>query len=152
MSAGGAVLQVGSGAGGEEAGEVGVGCPMSRAFCETWVMTHETTGQNSPGCPRFARLYRANLGGRGRLAQQQMHVLRHYHVSIYAHVKTSAHVFQGLNKLIAQVRARQVGPALIATKGDKVGLRGLLKTSQTTWHRKKPTPVPLRISVMPNPG
>ena len=70
----------------------------------------------------------------GRLADEQVNVLRHYCLSIDAQGELTARVLQTLNEEVEQLGSREVWLAAITTEGYEVGLAGFLEAVQTAGH------------------
>lgn len=65
------------------------------------------------------------------LAEQQVNVFGHHHVSVDAHVEATTHVLQAEREQVVNCGADEIGLAAITTEGD--GMRGFVKPPQTTW-------------------
>jgi hypothetical protein len=73
--------------------------------------------------------------GLGRFAHEQMHVLRHYYVSVNAQSELTARVLEAEYEEIEEFGGGEVWLAVITTEGDEVGLSGFLKAAETAGHR-----------------
>jgi hypothetical protein len=61
------------------------------------------------------------------LAEQQVNVLGHDHVSVDAHLELAPHAFQTKREQIVNRDVDKIGPPTIATEGDEVRVSGLVK-------------------------
>ena len=69
-----------------------------------------------------------------RLAQQQVHVLGHDHISVDAQGEAAAHFLQHLDEEIVGGGRLEPSPPMVTSEGHKVRLCGLLKTLEAMRH------------------
>jgi hypothetical protein len=69
-----------------------------------------------------------------RLAQEQMNMFRHNHVSSHAKQIFLAHVFEDLQKDIPRFGGIQKWKPVIATEGDEMEIVTAVISSESSWH------------------
>src|SRR5579863_57332 len=80
--------------------------------------------QKTPRKTLFKRLHHDGRVGSLRLADQQMHMLGHDHISNHDKTIALADLFQYLEEQVAMLAAAQQGSSLIATGSDEVQVSG----------------------------
>ena len=69
-----------------------------------------------------------------RLVDQKVHVFWHHDVSVDAHRELAPHVFQTLDKQVVDFGGREIRSPVVTTKGEEMGLSGMLETTEPGGH------------------
>jgi hypothetical protein len=80
-----------------------------------------------------------------RLAEQQVNVFRHHHLSVDAHVEATTHGFEATWEQVVNYGVDEIGLAAITTEGDEMRLSGFVKPAQTTWRENHLHPDHYRV-------
>ena len=84
---------------------------------------------------------RATLG----LAEEQVNMFGHHHVSVDPEREAAAHLLQNNGEQVVNCAVDEIGLAAITTEGDEMRLAGLLKPPQTAWHELNLHPWGIRV-------